>query len=51
MAGAPIRREHFDAQTGPTGAFLIGDPEEVAEKIVRHSKASGWHFTTYISNG
>lgn len=38
---APIRREHFDAQTGPTGAFLIGSPEEVAEKIVRHSKALG----------
>jgi probable LLM family oxidoreductase len=38
---APIRREHFDAQTGPTGAFLIGSPDEVAEKIVRHSKALG----------
>ncbi len=38
---APIRREHFDAQTGPTGAFLIGSPEQVAEKILRHSKALG----------
>jgi probable LLM family oxidoreductase len=38
---APIRREHFDTQTGPTGAFLIGSPEEVAEKIIRHSKALG----------
>jgi probable LLM family oxidoreductase len=37
----PIRREHFDAQTGPLGAFLVGSPEEVAEKIIRHSKALG----------
>jgi probable LLM family oxidoreductase len=37
----PIYREHFDAQAGPTGAFLVGDPQEVAEKIVRHSKALG----------
>lgn len=37
----PVRREHFDAQAGPLGAFLVGNPEEVAEKIVRHSKALG----------
>lgn len=37
----PVRREHFDSQTGPTGAFLIGSPEEVAEKILRHSEALG----------
>lgn len=37
----PVRRNHFDAQTGPTGAFLLGSPQEVAEKILRHSKALG----------
>jgi alkanesulfonate monooxygenase SsuD/methylene tetrahydromethanopterin reductase-like flavin-dependent oxidoreductase (luciferase family) len=35
------RQEHFDAQRGPHGALLIGNPEEVAEKIVRHSEALG----------
>ena len=36
-----IRREHLEAQRGPTGALLVGDPEEVADKIVRHSEALG----------
>jgi probable LLM family oxidoreductase len=34
-------REHFDAQLGPHGALLIGEAEEVAEKIQRHSEALG----------
>ncbi|MDB5130098.1 LLM class flavin-dependent oxidoreductase [Mucilaginibacter sp.] len=37
----PVTRTQYDAQTGPTGALLIGGPEEVAEKIVRHSEALG----------
>ncbi len=37
----PVTRPHFDAQTGPLGAFLLGSPELVAEKIIRHSKALG----------
>jgi probable LLM family oxidoreductase len=37
----PVTRERFDAQNGPTGALLVGSPEEVAEKILRHSKALG----------
>lgn len=37
----PITRAHFDAQRGPKGALLIGGPEEIAEKIVRHSNALG----------
>ncbi|KAI9459568.1 putative oxidoreductase, LLM family [Russula earlei] len=37
----PITRPQFDAQAGPTGALLIGSPDEVAEKILRHSKALG----------
>ncbi len=38
---APVTRAGFDAQLGPYGALLIGNPEEVAEKIVRHSEALG----------
>ncbi|MEL6151577.1 MAG: LLM class flavin-dependent oxidoreductase [Chloroflexota bacterium] len=37
----PVTREGFDAQVGPTGALLVGSPEEVAEKVVRHSEALG----------
>ena len=36
-----VTRPHFDAQAGPKGALLIGGPEEVAEKILRHSQALG----------
>jgi probable LLM family oxidoreductase len=36
-----MTREDFDTQRGPQGALLIGDPEEVVEKIDRHSKALG----------
>ena len=34
-------RSGFDAQLGPDGALLIGEPDEVAEKILRHSEALG----------
>ena len=37
----PVSRESFDAQNGPLGAYLVGTPEEVAEKILRHSDALG----------
>ena len=37
----PVTRAQFDAQRGPRGAFLLGGPEEVAEKILRHSEALG----------
>ena len=36
-----MTREDFDAQRGPRGSLVIGDPEEVVEKILRHSKALG----------
>jgi alkanesulfonate monooxygenase SsuD/methylene tetrahydromethanopterin reductase-like flavin-dependent oxidoreductase (luciferase family) len=36
-----MTRASFDAQRGPYGALLVGDPEEVAEKIIRHSSALG----------
>ena len=37
----PVTRAAFDAQTGPTGALLVGGPEDVAAKILRHSEALG----------
>ena len=37
----PVTRPWFDAQAGPLGAYMLGGPEEVAEKIMRHSKALG----------
>src|SRR5438477_92145 len=36
-----MTRAAFEAQRGPQGALLVGNPEEVAEKIVRHSEALG----------
>lgn len=37
----PVTRQHFDAQNGSLGALLVGGPEEIAEKIKRHSEALG----------
>lgn len=37
----PVTRTHFDAQRGPKGALLVGGPQEIAEKILRHSDALG----------
>ena len=37
----PVTRPYFDAQVGPKGALVIGNPEEVADKILRHSEALG----------
>ena len=37
----PVTRAGFDAQRGPHGALLIGSPDEVAEKILRHDEALG----------
>jgi probable LLM family oxidoreductase len=36
-----VTRADFDTQRGPKGALIIGDPDEVVKKIVRHSKALG----------
>jgi len=38
--GAMTRRD-FDAQRGPGGALLIGDPDEGVEKLIRHGEALG----------
>lgn len=37
----PITRAQYDAQHGPKGALIVGDPDTVVEKIIRHSKALG----------
>ena len=37
----PVTRAHFDAVRGEHGALLLGNPEEVAEKIRRHGEALG----------
>jgi probable LLM family oxidoreductase len=48
----PVTRPGFDAQRGPKGAYLIGSPEVVAEKIMRHSGALGGvsRFTFQMDN-
>ena len=37
----PVSRAQFEAQCGPRGAYIIGNPEDVAAKILRHSEALG----------
>jgi alkanesulfonate monooxygenase SsuD/methylene tetrahydromethanopterin reductase-like flavin-dependent oxidoreductase (luciferase family) len=49
---APVTRSQFNAQNGPTGALLVGNPEEIAAKILRHSEALGGisRFTFQMDN-
>jgi len=37
----PVTRAHFDPLIGPHGALLVGNPEEVARKILQHGDALG----------
>lgn len=37
----PVTRDHFERQTNESGALVVGSPEEVVEKIHRHSEALG----------
>jgi probable LLM family oxidoreductase len=37
----PMTRERFEMARAPLGSLLLGSPEEVAEKILRHSDALG----------
>ena len=48
----PVTMERFEQQISSLGAYVIGSPEEVAEKLVRHSKALGGisRFTFQIDN-
>ncbi|HMM49712.1 MAG TPA: LLM class flavin-dependent oxidoreductase, partial [Miltoncostaeaceae bacterium] len=49
---APLTREQFEVARGPEGALLVGDPEEVAAKIVRqHGMFGHDRFTAQISVG
>jgi alkanesulfonate monooxygenase SsuD/methylene tetrahydromethanopterin reductase-like flavin-dependent oxidoreductase (luciferase family) len=36
-----MTRADFGAQRGPLGALIVGDADDVVEKIIRHSKALG----------
>jgi len=36
-----VTKAHFEALRGPEGALLVGNPEEVAEKLLRQSEALG----------
>ena len=48
----PVTKQGFNAQNGPRGALLVGSPEEVAEKIIKHSTALGGisRFTFQLDN-
>jgi probable LLM family oxidoreductase len=48
----PVTRGHFEAQNSKFGAYLVGEPEEVAEKILRHSESLGGidRFTFQMDN-
>ena len=48
----PVTRGHFEAQNAPRGAYLVGDSDEVAEKILRHSASWGGidRFTFQLDN-
>lgn len=37
----PVSKAGFDAQNGTTGALLVGEPNELLDKIERHSEALG----------
>jgi len=48
----PVTRAQFEAQITPNGALLVGTPEEVAAKILRHSEAlGGISRITFMMNG
>ena len=48
----PVTLERFKSQNGSKGALMIGNPDEIAEKIIKHSKALGGisRFTFQMDN-
>lgn len=48
----PVTRGQFNAQMGPKGVLMVGGPEAVAEKLLRHSEALGGvdRFTFQMDN-
>lgn len=37
----PVTRRHFEALRGPTGALIVGGPENVVEKVMHYDQALG----------
>lgn len=48
----PVTRRQFDGLISPTGVLVVGGPERVAEKLIRHSEALGGvdRFTFQMDN-
>lgn len=48
----PVTRAGFDALIAPKGVLVVGSPEQVAEKLIRHSEALGGvdRFTFQMDN-
>lgn len=48
----PVTRSHFDSMVAPQGVLVVGGPEGVAEKLIRHSEALGGidRFTFQMDN-
>lgn len=48
----PVTRPQFDSLISPKGVLLVGGPEKVAEKLIRHSRALGGidRFTFQMDN-
>jgi len=48
----PVTRAGFDAMVAPRGSLIVGGPEEVAMKLLRHSEALGGvnRFTFQMDN-
>ncbi|MFC6101357.1 Atu2307/SP_0267 family LLM class monooxygenase [Olivibacter domesticus] len=48
----PVTRTGFNALVAPKGVLVVGSPEQVAEKLVRHSEALGGvdRFTFQMDN-
>jgi alkanesulfonate monooxygenase SsuD/methylene tetrahydromethanopterin reductase-like flavin-dependent oxidoreductase (luciferase family) len=48
----PLTRQQFDAACGPSGALLVGSPQQVAEKIIaEHELFGNDRFLGHISVG
>ncbi len=48
----PVTKPQFDSLVGPQGVLVVGGPEQVAEKLLRHSEALGGisRFTFQMDN-
>lgn len=48
----PVTKSQFNSLIGPRGVLVVGGPEQVAEKLIRHSEALGGvdRFTFQMDN-